>query len=138
MANEALVQAVKSIMKLGKEGKVDEAYHGYKNLFESPDFETFRPEDQRQALRLMIHAKGAPDKPTDAMIQAHAAAVRPLTNLVLTHGEPADHELLGLCYVRVGDIQSADTAFRAGLNIERERNPSSDLCGLLMKRISLL
>ena len=62
MANEALVQAVKSIMKLGKEGKVDEAYQGYNSLFESPDFETFRPEDQRQALRLMINAKGAPDK----------------------------------------------------------------------------
>jgi hypothetical protein len=138
MANEALVQAVKSIMKLGKEGRVDEAYQGYRSLFESPDFATFRPEDQRQALRLMIHAKGAPERLTAPMIDAHRAAIGPLQSLISAHGEPADHELLGLCYVRVGDTQSADAIFRAGLNLERERNPSSDLCGLFMKRISLL
>ncbi|WP_437597157.1 hypothetical protein [Sorangium sp. So ce590] len=34
--------------------------------------------------------------------------------------------------------ESADKIFRAGLKIERERNPQSDLCGTLMKRISLL
>lgn len=138
MPNDALVQAVKTIMRLGKEGRVDEAYLGYKSLFESPDFETFRPEDQRQALRLMIHAKGAPERLTDPMTDAHRAAIQPLTNLVTTFGEPADHELLGVCYARLGDTQSADSIFRAGLNLERERNPSSDLCGLLMKRISLL
>ncbi|HLM72871.1 MAG TPA: hypothetical protein VK459_09270 [Polyangiaceae bacterium] len=138
MANEALVHAVKTIMKLGKEGRVDEAYQGYRSLFESPDFETFRPEDQRQALRLMIHAKGAPEKLTEPMAEAHRAALRPLTNLVNSYGEPSDHELLGVCYSRLGDTQSADTVFRAGLNLERERNPSSDLCGLFMKRISLL
>jgi hypothetical protein len=125
-------------MRLGKEGRVDEAYQGYKSLFENPDFETFRPEDQRQALRLMIHAKGAPERLTAPMTEAHMAAIKPLENLVAAHGEPADHELLGLCYARVGDTQKADAIFRAGLNLERERNPSSDLCGLLMKRISLL
>jgi len=138
MANEALVHAVKSIMKLGKEGRVEEAYQGYKSLFAGPDFATFRPEDQRQALRLMIHAKGAPERLTDAMAEAYRAAIQPLQGLVDAHGEPADYELLGLCYARLGDIPGADIAFRTGLTLERERNPSSDLCGLLMKRISLL
>jgi hypothetical protein len=46
--------------------------------------------------------------------------------------------MLGICYVITGDHQSADKAFRAGLTLERERNPQSDLCGALMKRISLL
>jgi hypothetical protein len=137
MANEALVQAVKGIMKLGKEGRFEEAYQGYKALFESPDFSTYQPENQRQALRLMILAKGAPDK-TDAVVQAHKAAIKPLEALVAAHGEPADYELLGICHAVAGDTKSADAAFRTGLNAERQRNASSDLCGSFMKRISLL
>lgn len=138
MANEALVQAVKSIMKLGKEGRFDEAYQGYKTLFESPDFMTYRPEDQRQALRLMILAKGAPSSPTEAIVQAHRAAIKPLDALVAAQSEPADYELLGICHAVTGNTQSADAVFRAGLNIERQRNAGSDLCGSFMKRISLL
>jgi hypothetical protein len=138
MPNEALVQSVKSIMKLGKEGRFEEAYQGYKDLLESPDFSTFRPEDQRQVLRLMILAKGAPSKSVPAVAEAHKAAIAPLEGLVQAHGEPSDYELLGICYVAVGDTTRADAAFRAGLDIERQRNASSDLCGSLMKRISFL
>jgi hypothetical protein len=138
MANEALRQAVKAIMALGKEGKLDEAYAGYKALFESPEFPSYRLEDQRQALKLMILAKGAPDKPTVAIIEAHAAATGPLQELVKAYNEPSDYELLGICYVVIGDDPSADRAFRTGLNIERVKNPGSDLCGALMKRISFL
>ena len=85
-------------------------------------------------------AKGAPnpERPTDAMREAHLAAVPPLTDLVTTHGDPADHEMLGMCHVVLGNIESASAIFRAGLNIERQRNPQSDLCGSLMKRISLI
>ncbi|WP_438015689.1 hypothetical protein WMF18_33165 [Sorangium sp. So ce315] len=138
MANEALVQAVKSIVTLARGGNLEAAYKGYRDLFQKPEFLKHRPEDQRQVLRLMILAKGVPSTPTDAMIEAHRAAVPALTELVSIHGDPGDHELLGLCHMVLGNVESADKIFRAGLAIERERNPQSDLCGTLMKRISLL
>ena len=138
MANEELVSSVKQIAKLARGGDLDAAYQGYRDLFASPVFITYRPEDQRQALRLMILAKNAPHKPTDAMIDAHRAAVPALTELVSVHQEPGDHEMLGICHVLLGNEESASVIFRAGLALERERNPSSDLCGELMKRISML
>jgi hypothetical protein len=138
MANQELTQAVKRIIGLGKSGDLDAAYQAYRELFSSPSFTENRPEDQRTALRLMILAKGAPQRPTPAMIEAHRAAVAPLTELVSTLKEPADHEMLGVCHVVLGNDESASAIFRAGLAIERERSPGSDLCGELMKRISLI
>ena len=46
--------------------------------------------------------------------------------------------MLGVCHVVLGNEESASNIFRAGLAIERERSPGSDLCGELMKRISLI
>jgi hypothetical protein len=138
MANEDLVQAVKKIHGLARAGNLEEAYTAYRELFSSPAFSTYRPEDQRQALRLMIHAKGTPSHPTPAMIEAHRSAVAPLTELVSLHREPSDHEMLGMCHVMIGNEESAGVIYRAGLTIERERSPQSDLCGAFMKRISLL
>lgn len=138
MANEELVAAVKRIAGLARSGNVEEAYAGYRDLFASAPFLTYRPEDQRQALRLMILAKHAPHKPSATVIDAHRAAVPALTELVSLLHEPGDHEMLGICHVLLGNEDSASTIFRAGLNIERERNPGSDLCGDLMKRISFL
>ena len=72
------------------------------------------------------------------IVEAHRAAIAPLTQLVAKHKEPADYEMLGMCQVAVGDEASAGTMFREGLTIERERNAQSDLCGALMKRVSML
>lgn len=138
MANEALISAVKEIVALAKNGDGDGAYAGYRALFESPEFSTYRPEDQRQALKLMVLTKGAPETPTPAMVEAHRAALGPLTELVSAHGEPADHELLGVCHVVLGNEESASNIFKAGLAIERERDAGSVLCGSLMKRVSML
>ncbi|WP_437673096.1 hypothetical protein [Sorangium sp. So ce131] len=138
MPNEALVQAVKSIVTLARGGNLEAAYQGYRDLFQKPEFLKHRPEDQRQVLRLMILAKGVPSKPTEAMIEAHRAAVPALTELVSIYSDPGDHELLGICHEMLGNLESADKIYRAGLALERERNPQSDLCGTLMKRISLL
>lgn len=138
MANEELVAAVKGIVGNARAGKLDEAYAGYKALFASPGFRKYEPAEKRQALRLMIHAKGVPDPPTPSMVEAHRAAIEPLTELVSEHGEPADYEMLGMCHVAVGNIDGAGTVFRAGLAIERERNAQSDLCGAFMKRISMI
>jgi hypothetical protein len=138
VANEALVNAIKDIVALSKNGDADGAYSGYRDLFGAPEFATYRPEDQRQALKIMILAKGAPEKPTPAMVEAHRAALAPLVELVSAHGEPADHELLGICHVVLGNEESASNIFKAGLAIERERDASSVLCGALMKRVSML
>jgi hypothetical protein len=138
MANEALVSAVKTIVAQARAGKLDEAYAGYRALFVSPGFRGYEANDRRQALRLMVHAKGVPDPATPAMVEAHRAAIEPLTELVSMHGEPADFEMLGMCHVAVGNEAGAGTVFRAGLAIERERNAQSDLCGALMKRVSML
>jgi hypothetical protein len=138
MANEALVQAVKEIASFARSGKVDEAYQRYEKLFGDAGFSSYKPDEQRQALRLMILAKNAPGSPSPAMAAAHKAAAAQLAKLVAAHGEPSDYEMLGLCHLAGGDEAKASEAFRAGLTIERERNPQSDLCGALMKRVSLL
>lgn len=138
MPKLALVKKVKEIVALGRHGKLEESYVGYRDLFSSPDFMMNRPEDQRQAMKLMVLAKGVPNPPTPVMLEAYRAALVPLTELVSTLGEPADHELLGVCHLKLGHDQAASAIFRAGLAIERERNASSDLCGELMKRISMI
>jgi len=137
VANEALVKSVKDIAAASKAGDTEGAYRGYHDLFASDVFASYRVEDQRQALRLMITAKGLPSKPTPAMSEAYAIAVSCLTRM-LPLGEAADHELLGICQVMLGDEASASETFKAGLAIERQRDPQSKLCGTLMKRVSMI
>ncbi len=136
MTKEELVGAVKIAVALGRDGKVDEMYSAYKALFDTPTFVAARPEDQRQALKLMVHFKQAPRKATPAMLACHTSAVAPLTDLVSRFEEPADYEMLGICHLLLEHIEAASNMFRAGLTIERERSPQSDLCGTLMRRIS--
>jgi hypothetical protein len=136
--NEALVASIKSIVASAREGNLEAAYTGYRELFSSDAFRGYAPQDRRQALRLMVHAKGVPDPPTPTMVEAHRAAVAPLTELVSQLGEPVDYEMLGMCEAAIGDEEKAGQTFRAALTIERERNLQSDLCGTLMKRISML
>ena len=109
-----------------------------KKLFASAAFGTYDAHDQRQALRLMVHAKGLPQPLSPAIVEAHRAAVAPLTELVSLHNEPADYEMLGMCHVAVGNEEGAASVFRAGLTLERERSAQSDLCGAFMRRISML
>jgi hypothetical protein len=138
MADKVLVSAIKAIVAAARAGDLDGAYAGYRRLFSSAAFYDYDANDQRQALRLMIHAKGHADAPTPAMLAAHRAGIEPLTRLVSSHGEPADYEMLGMCHLVVGESEPANALFRAGLAIERERDAQSDLCGALMKRISML
>jgi hypothetical protein len=137
VANEALVKSVKDIAAASKAGDTDGAYRGYRELFASEAFTSYRVEDQRQALKLMILAKGLPPKPTPAMSEAYVSAVTCLTRMTPL-GDAADYELLGLCQVMLGDEASASETFRAGLAIERQRDPQSKLCGTLMKRVSMV
>jgi len=136
MTKEELIAGVKQAVALAKEMKVDAMYDAYIAVFANPGFAKNRAEDQRQALKLMVQFKGAPKPPSPRMTAAHQAALGPLTDLVALHSEPSDFEMLGLCHLRLGRSDDASTMFREGLKIERERNPSSDLCGVLMRRIS--
>jgi hypothetical protein len=138
MASKELVDAIKAIVSHVRAGDRDKAYAGYKELFSSPAFRTYESGDQRNALKLMIHAKGVPHPPTPVIVEAHRAAIEPLTELVSSLGEPADYEMLGMCHVAIGNEVGAGAVFRAALVIERERNAQSDLCGSLMKRVSML
>jgi hypothetical protein len=138
MTKEEMVALVKAAVGLAKDGKVDEMYAAYGAIFATTGFTALKPEDQRNALKLMVHFKSAPKKATDAMTKAHDAAIAPLTELVSVHGEPADFEMLGMCHLLMGREEAASNMFRAGLKIERERNPGSDLCGTLMRRVSEL
>jgi hypothetical protein len=137
VANEELVKSVKDIAAASKSGDTEAAYRGYRDLFAGPAFASYRVEDQRQALRLMILAKGVPAKPTPAMSEAYTSAVSCLTRMVPL-GDAADYEMLGVCQVMLGDEASASETFKAGLAIERRRDPQSKLCGALMKRVSMV
>jgi hypothetical protein len=136
VADQALVSAVKNIVVILKSGKGDDAHIAYGALFASPEFATYAPADQRQALKLMVHAKGIPTFPSAAIVDAHKRAIGPLRALVAEHGEAGDYELLGLCQVRAGDSDSARISFQKGLDLERARDPQSPLCGTLMKHVA--
>jgi hypothetical protein len=138
MPSQDLVGAVKTIVASARAGDLDAAYAGYRALFSSAVFRVSEAQDKRPVLRLMIFAKGVPDPPTAAMVAAHREAIRVLTELVSLHAEPADHEMLGMCHIVAGDEKAAAEVFRAGLALEREHNAQSDLCGVLMKRVSML
>jgi hypothetical protein len=135
MSKEALVAAVKQIMSQQRGGDVEGAYEGYGRLYASPEFSANKPEDQRQALKLLILAKRQ-GQPSTKLVEAHRSAIPALTELVSTLEEPEDYEMLGLCHLLIGNDQAASNMFRQGLTLERARNPASDLCGRLMTRVS--
>lgn len=133
--NETLVAALKKIMMLSKNGRAAEAYQEYENLFSSRAFADYRPDEQRQALKLMVLAKSHPAN-TEGVVAAHRAALVRLKTLVEALAEPADQELLGVTQLFLGDEKAARAAFQAGLDLERTRNPQSDLIATLMRRVS--
>ena len=135
MSKEALKESLKAIMGKARDGDVEGSYEGYGALFGDPIFAANKPEDQRQVLKLFILAKRH-GQPSQKLIEAHRAAIPALTELVSTHNEPDDYEMLGVCWLLVGNEQAAANMFRQGLTLEREKNPQSDLCGRLMTRVS--
>lgn len=146
MTRDELIAEVKRIVAGFRDGQNQAAYEGFRDLLTDPRFRQSRPEDQRQSIRLLVHGKRPElsmlreldaSKPLDAAVLAsHRAALETLTELVSTLGEPEDFEMLGMCHQRLGNLDSASSIYRAGLKIERERSPQSDLCGALMSRLS--
>ncbi|MBI2388769.1 MAG: hypothetical protein HYV09_04050 [Deltaproteobacteria bacterium] len=140
MQKEELVTAMKRIVALTREQKWDEAYARYHELVARPDFTELKAEDQRKVLEMMVlqNTKQLPNKLSQIILDAHRAALPALTELVSVHGEPSDHELLGLAHQRLGNEEAASNIYKAGLAIERQRNAASDLCGRLMNRMAAL
>lgn len=132
--NEAFVEAVKKIMIVLKSGRTDEGYSQYADLLSSDGFAEYRPDDQRQALKLLLLAK-APDR-TEPVMRAYRIALKRIQALVDSHAEPADYEMLGVAHVQLEDRGAASSAFEIALKLERARNPTSDLCASLGRRIS--
>jgi hypothetical protein len=137
VANETLVQTIKEIIAVAKSGDADGANARYATLFSSAEFAAYQPQDQRQALKLILLAKHVGER-TPSLVETHRAAIGPLATLTQAHGDPGDYEMLGICQVVTGDDENASASFRAGLERERAENPDSDLCGRLMKRLSAI
>lgn len=137
MSKEALVAAVKTIVSSARNGDLEGSFDGYKDLFARPDFSANRPEDQRQALRMLVLVKRT-GAMSQKLVDAHRAAIPALTDLVSKFDEPEDYEMLGLCHLAIGNEQAAANMFQQGLTLERARNAGSDLCGRLMTRVAAL
>ncbi|MCL2823397.1 MAG: hypothetical protein FWD57_05340 [Polyangiaceae bacterium] len=133
MASEQLKQAVKNIASLARAGQTEQVYEAYSALFADPVFLLSSAMDQRRSLKLMVYTKRRENIPPAYVVAAHRVAIEPLRELAGAFGEPADFEMLGICQTMCGDDTAAAISFRAGLNLERARNPQSDLCGSLMK-----
>jgi len=135
MSKEALVSAIKAIVSLARAKEFEASFDAYAQLFASPEFRANRPEDQRQALRLLLFAKRA-GRPSERLLNAYESAVAPLTELVSSFDEPEDYEMLGLCHEALGHAESAENLYRHALRLERLSEPASDRAARLMGRIS--
>lgn len=132
-----LKDALKLARTAAKEGRLDEAFRQYHTVFESGAFATTKAEAQRQALKLMFFG-AQPSFPSDEVKSAYRVTLPILQALVLKDRDPADYELLGMAYVVLDEPMKAMEIFKKALDVERSRNPASDLCGNLMRRVSQL
>lgn len=137
MSKEVFVAEVKRIVGLMRGGEADAANEAFAVLFASSVLDSQRPEDRRQAFKLLVLAKRS-GPPSASMLSAIGAARSPLERLVGETHAAEDYEMLGVCNVLLGDPTTATSLIREGLRLERESNPQSDLCGRLMTRLSAL
>ncbi len=135
-ANPDLVASIKKIVQLAKRGQSEQAFEAYAELFSSEAFATYQSEHQRQTLKLLVLK--SPAAVTETVKKAHRAASERLRGLIAQHGHAADYEMLGICQLLLDDQTSASSTFSAGLEIERNRDPRSELCGSLMRRVAAL
>jgi hypothetical protein len=132
---EQLLSALSAIVALAKGGRVEDAYRDYAALCGSPLFADQSPEEQRQALKLLV-VLAVPAIRSDAMRDAHRAALDRARALVESMGDPADYELVGLCQMALNEAKAGGDTFRKALDLERARNPQSELCARLKRHVS--
>lgn len=134
--NEVLTATLKKIVTLAKNGRTEEAYVEFGELFESEAFGSYRPDEQRRALRLMVNAP--PTNKGPLTMQAHRAAIGWMRSLVEAEKDPADHEMLGITLLMLDEGPAAKEAFEIGLARERERDAESELAEALAERVRAL
>ena len=79
---------------------------------------------------------GVSPSPSEEMRAAHRVALPFVQALVLEQRDAADYEMLGMTYLALEAPEKATEMFRKALEIERARNPASELCDSLMRRVS--
>jgi hypothetical protein len=124
-------------LEIAEDESATDTFRGYATTFASSAFASSTPEDQRQALKRMFFGK-QPDVISDEVKSAYRVALPILQALVLKERDPADYELLGMAYVVLDEPEKASEIFKKGLEVERARNPASDLYGNLMRRAGQL
>jgi hypothetical protein len=130
-----LAPSLKKALELGKLGQLSEAFLECALVLEGAAFPGHPPMEQRHALRLLFVLE-RPTAPSDAVRRAQRAGKRRASALVEQFGDPADYELLGLCQAALEEPTAAAESFKKGLELERARNPNSDLCARLTKHAS--
>jgi hypothetical protein len=136
-SSPSLSSTLEDLRVLANEGQTDEVFRRYATLLASSEFASSGPEAQREALRLMIFGNVSP-APSAEMRAAHRAALPLVQALVLEQRDAADYEMLGMAYLAVEEPEKATEMFKKALEIERTRDPASELCGSLMRRVSEL
>jgi hypothetical protein len=126
---------LKRILELGKAGQLEDAFSECAALLDSTGFADHSPTEQRQALRLLF-VLDKPGAPSDVVRRAQRSGRRRASDLVARLGDPADYELLGLCQAVLDEPAAAAQSFKKGLELERSRNPNSDLCARLATHAS--
>jgi hypothetical protein len=130
-----LASALKKIVELSRAGRQEEAFGECTALLESSAFTGYSPGDQRHALGLVLVLE-RPAQPSEALRRAHVSARTRARALVERFGDSADYELMGLCQLALDESAEATETFRKGLELERVRNPRSELCARLASRVS--
>ena len=130
-----LASALKKIVELSRAGRQEESFSECAALLESSAFAGYSPADQRHALGLVLVLE-RPARPSDALRRAHVSARSRARALVERLGDSADYELMGLCQLALDESAEAADTFRKGLELERVRNPRSELCARLASRVS--
>jgi len=133
MKNAELAKTLRLIFNTARSGRTEYAYGKLAELFSSAAFAGYEPDEQREALRLMVHARNPPKK--EFVLAANRAALAHLKKLAETLAEPTDYEMLGLTNQRLEDTDAANAAFEKALELERARNAESELAKSLTRRL---
>ena len=133
MKSPELAKTLRLVFNTARSGRTEYAYGKLADLFTSAAFAEHEPDEQRQALRLLAHARNPPKE--EFVLAANRAAVGHLKRLAETLAEPADYEMLGLTNLRLDDTGAANAAFEKALELERARNAESELARSLTKRL---
>jgi len=133
----ALKADLKNAFAHARDGRWEEFFQSYVGLFNSSHFGKCRPDDQRQAAKLLVTHKTLPKDPTEASVAAFQAAWQALSKLTEATNDARDFELLGLTHLRLADETGARTVFQLGLDTAKAAN-DSDMCGVFLRHLSTL